>query len=1537
MYIIVKYLYTSNPANRLDGFHKTCYNEGKQRKETIRMRWKPFLQKGLAILLCASFLHVPVPARAETRSPDAFHYGQLETNAARFYDGLLAMKEEGLLQTGTADYDLVANGHLTKEAAAGLLARPAELTQAMNAARYAFYADHPEVFYVDFPKLTYRTTKDADGTVHIYLGPGRRADYRLSGFSDEAAVNQAIQEFDDQVDALVRGAEAVTVRKGESKEAAQIRYVHNEIVNHAAYRMEDTCFEGDSSKPNNASFLGTPYGILVKKQGVCEGYSRAFKTVLDRLGIRSILVQGAHRYDEDVVVAHMWNYVALSDDARTNRWYAVDLTQDDPECFISAPSDRAEYLLRFDTYGLDGFENEKYLLAGASTMNSRHFVKEEVEAAGGYSFLYPDLETNDYMMKETLNNMDGFKVTQKTVPSSEGFDVTEYGVSYLGMNVTNARKQGIYFLARYYDFDENEAIVPVSPWGYLTDDYALKEDETSVYIQEGQVQYMEFAVTRVKPRDGLEGLTYQGDEFGLIARTGKLYNENQTDYVAPPYVKKQTPSQTATLTPNHGTYHVTASFTESLAAVEGEDLGCRIECKSTIGEAVSGAEQSTITNVTWDGDATVSFDITFSKMFADNSIGYDIYLTGLVGEVSRKIPNPIVFSVRTDLGCPSIMSLRGSWQVFGKPTLMEDADLSVGGWETADGTPVSEKLQDRLALVVSKPNATQEKQMEEALEATFPGDELVHSSTYNINLVVCKLMVISTGHKVRVQVGFPDGCGPNDAGTTYKAYHFKRDADGNVTGVEEIDCVVTPYGLVITCDAFSPFVVAAVKSEEPSAEKTILTSVTEGGTITGESSTKLSEGESASFTVTADSDYEIESITVCGKELSITDKQTMTFSVDYADVDANNLIQATFVHTSIVEKEEDRNETPVGPVATPITVTLPEQVSLQGPTTLTPTCSLASDAMQYQWYKNDQALEGETGPTLTVTEAGTYHVVVTVTVDAVTKTVTSNSCTVTPSVCVHPNPVIHPAEESTCTVPGHAAYTICNDCHSVLSGSDDPLPLLPHVFVETVNDTYVKEAATCTKPAVYVKSCDVCGMASDQTFTHGDALGHKTEVRGALAASCETDGYTGDTVCTVCEEVLTKGTILPKQNHTLKEVPGQEATHETGGVLAHYVCETCGKLFLDAEGSKETTCEDVIQSAKGHAYGDYTWDTTDHWKLCSCGQIAEKGVHEWADRVQDQYLQSEATCASGAIYVKSCKVCGAASAQTFQYGDPLAHTLSRKGEASATCEQNGYTGDLYCSVCGYKILGEVIPRTGHSLIKVPGREPSHEKAGIRAHEQCSVCGRTFPETITLPATGHAFEDYQTDANEHWKTCSCGEVDEKGEHTFSLWSVVTKPTETKAGKKTRTCTICDYTESFELPAYGRPNAVSRPETESTKETTKAVTETTASVRRPTATRPSQSLEEITESDAGTGWSATIRRPNGPSKEETTEESSEETESSAAKEPSKTAAKAAEEESSGNGGLLWLFVGIVMIAGASLAIFFVVRKQRQLKAEQDEYEE
>jgi len=64
------------------------------------------------------------------------------------------------------------------------------------------------------------------------------------------------------------------------------------------------------------------------------------------------------------------------------------------------------------------------------------------------------------------------------------------------------------------------------------------------------------------------------------------------------------------------------------------------------------------------------------------------------------------------------------------------------------------------------------------------------------------------------------------------------------------------------------------------------------------------------------------------------------------------------------------------------------------------------------------------------------------------------------------------------------------------------------------------------------------------------------------------------------------------------------------------------------------------------------------------------------------------------------------------------------------------------------------------------------------------------------------QEYSHDTAEHWKTCSgCEEVSEKEAHSYGDWKEVVAATETAVGSKERSCTVCGYKETAEIPVLG----------------------------------------------------------------------------------------------------------------------------------------
>ena len=335
-----------------------------------------------------------------------------------------------------------------------------------------------------------------------------------------------------------------------------------------------------------------------------------------------------------------------------------------------------------------------------------------------------------------------------------------------------------------------------------------------------------------------------------------------------------------------------------------------------------------------------------------------------------------------------------------------------------------------------------------------------------------------------------------------------------------------------------------------------------------------------------------------------------------------------------------------------------------------------------------------------------------------------------------------------------------------------------HKFTETVSKMYLKSAATCQSPAVYYKSCLVCDEKSFETFEYGekDFSNHigNTYLVGQKEATCYAEGYTGDTYCSTCNHEIEKGTPIAKNAHNPASVWTTDETdhwkecqtvgcgniidkaHHSGGeatCVNKAICEVCKIEYGDVDatnhknteirGATDPTCCEAgytgdkwctdcntkiesgseISSTGNHTDVDGKWesDGTNHWHTCYFGTKFDITAHNGG----------EATCKSPA----GCSECG------HSYGplDANNHkgTTYLKNQKEATCFEEGYTGDTYCSDCNEKIAD------GQSIAK-------------NAHNPASV--------------------WTTNEHDHWKECQtvgCGNVIDKAAHSGGEATCVSK--------------------------------------------------------------------------------------------------------------------------------------------------------------------
>ena len=246
----------------------------------------------------------------------------------------------------------------------------------------------------------------------------------------------------------------------------------------------------------------------------------------------------------------------------------------------------------------------------------------------------------------------------------------------------------------------------------------------------------------------------------------------------------------------------------------------------------------------------------------------------------------------------------------------------------------------------------------------------------------------------------------------------------------------------------------------------------------------------------------------------------------------------------------------------------------------------------------------------------------------------------------------------------------------------------PHHFVDQVNEYRLKSAATCTSPAVYYQSCSTCGAQGTETFTNGEPLGHDY---GAWASN--EDG----THTRICKHDASRTETNNCHGGTA------DCTHKA-------VCTVCG------------------------------------------GEYGEMAAHSFtAEKAEEQYLKSAATCTEKAIYYKSCAVCGTSSKGTAdeatffsgnaldhdwgawtQNSDEKTHTRICKRDASHTETENchGGTADCthkaVCTVCGGE-YGELDPKNHTNLKHFPAKAATKTTEGNIEYWYCSGCKKYYKD------------------------------------------------------------------------------------------------------------------------------------------------------------------------------------------------------------------
>ncbi len=297
-----------------------------------------------------------------------------------------------------------------------------------------------------------------------------------------------------------------------------------------------------------------------------------------------------------------------------------------------------------------------------------------------------------------------------------------------------------------------------------------------------------------------------------------------------------------------------------------------------------------------------------------------------------------------------------------------------------------------------------------------------------------------------------------------------------------------------------------------------------------------------------------------------------------------------------------------------------------------------------------------------------------------------------------------PAKLATCVEEGNIEHYTCTKCHKN--------------FSDEAGENEIGNVVTEKDPANHTggtridgkldPKCSEEGYTGDTVctgcetvITKGEVIPptgeHEEVIRDAKEADCANEGYTGDTVCADCGAVIIKGEVIPpdKTKHDYQWVVDKEADFENTG-LKHEECTRCHDIRNENTVIPIPICEhSAMQHFDKVNSTCKKQGTREYWYCSECNR-------KYSDE-------------KGMLLVNS-------EDELLVPVDPENHINTEiRDIKSATCSSEGYTGDKYCTDCNTLIASGstlAINPDGHSFV----------------NNKCEYCGKIqatyYPPTFT---------------------------------------------------------------------------------------------------------------------------------------------------------------------------------------------------------------
>ena len=310
--------------------------------------------------------------------------------------------------------DLSTKSKLYLELERGLL----EGEERINLKNISFFKDPKEIFNI------LEEISNENPEVMYY----KAAEYQFGNLTLYYSKTKGeIKKHQDEI--RIRRKEFITnYISEEMSDYEKILTIHDYIINNSKYD-ERLFMEGIVSPESYSS-----YGILILGRGVCEGYAKSMKYLLDGVGIESMIVIGESKGEN-----HAWNLVKIDDE-----YYHIDSTWDDPV------TNDGSNVLRYNFFNLNDEEISK----------THIWNKEDYPSANGEKFnyfTYNNLIFNEEDIRNEIKNS-LFNRKSHLLVKIENFNSKEIMLNKIIENIVYENYKLIKLKSYSYSIDEDYGI-----------------------------------------------------------------------------------------------------------------------------------------------------------------------------------------------------------------------------------------------------------------------------------------------------------------------------------------------------------------------------------------------------------------------------------------------------------------------------------------------------------------------------------------------------------------------------------------------------------------------------------------------------------------------------------------------------------------------------------------------------------------------------------------------------------------------------------------------------------------------------------------------------------------------------------------------------------------------------------------------------------------------------------------------------------------------------------------------------------------------